>query len=109
MPVVQSSSDYRGELESLQLLPSEDPEGKEENDERLMELLQIMQWAAECNRISAVLFEITFIARFKRPYEEATGKARSTDGQTMRKAQKSYYYMRPQNHGQRSVSSPSSK
>ncbi|KAK9326896.1 hypothetical protein V1520DRAFT_358515 [Lipomyces starkeyi] len=43
-PVVQSSN-YLEELKSLQLLPSEDPEAKEEKPERLWELLQIMQWA----------------------------------------------------------------
>ncbi|KAK9246506.1 hypothetical protein V1506DRAFT_574143 [Lipomyces tetrasporus] len=117
MPAVQSS-DYLGELESLQLLPSEYPEAKEENDERLLELLQIMQWAAgeshsnprmQQDLCSFIRNQDEFIARYKRSYEAAMGRARSADGQTMRKAQKSYYYMRPQNHGQRSVSSPSSK
>ncbi|KAK9342972.1 hypothetical protein V1522DRAFT_447266 [Lipomyces starkeyi] len=44
-PVVHSSN-YLEKLESLQLLPSEDPEANEENDERSLELLRIMQWAA---------------------------------------------------------------
>ncbi|KAK9251276.1 hypothetical protein V1507DRAFT_499494 [Lipomyces tetrasporus] len=117
MPVVQSS-DYLGELKSLQLLPSEDPEAKEENDERLLQLLQVMQWAAgeshsnprmQQDLCSFIRNQDEFIARYKRSYEAAMGRARSADGQTMTKAQKSYYYMRPQNHGQRSVSSPSSK
>ncbi|KAK9372677.1 uncharacterized protein V1513DRAFT_460383 [Lipomyces chichibuensis] len=90
--VVQSSN-YMEELKSLQLLPSEDPEAQEENDERLMQrdLGDFIRKQQE------------FIARYKRPYEEAMGRKRSADSQTMRKAQKSYYYMRPQNHGQGSV------
>ncbi|KAK9235976.1 hypothetical protein V1525DRAFT_420843 [Lipomyces kononenkoae] len=108
MPVVQSS-DYLGELESLQLLPIEDPEANEKNDERLWEILRIMQWAAgeshsnprmQQDLCSFIRNHDEFVARYKRSYEVAMGGARSADGQTMRKAQKSYYYMRPQNHGQ---------
>ncbi|KAK9483075.1 hypothetical protein V1527DRAFT_515298 [Lipomyces starkeyi] len=100
------------ELKSLQLLPSEDPVAKEENDERLWELLRIMQWAAGESHSNPrmqrdlgdfIRKQDEFIVRYKRPYEEAMGRTRSADSQTMRKAQKSYYYMRPQNHGQGSV------
>ncbi|KAK9489009.1 hypothetical protein V1508DRAFT_362629, partial [Lipomyces doorenjongii] len=109
---VAQSSNYMKELESLELMPSEDPEAKEEDDERSLELLRIMQWAAgeshsnqrmQRDLCGFIRSQDEFIARFKRHYEEAMGKARSADSQTMRKAQKSYYYMRPQNHGQRSI------
>ncbi|KAK9364360.1 hypothetical protein V1509DRAFT_636632 [Lipomyces kononenkoae] len=41
-----------------------------------------------------------FNAQFKRPYEEALGTARSAPSNTMRKAPRSYFYMRPQNRSQ---------
>ncbi|KAK9350225.1 hypothetical protein V1523DRAFT_109466 [Lipomyces doorenjongii] len=44
-----------------------------------------------------------FIARYKRPYEEAMGRTRSADDQTMREAARSYYFMRPQNQCHRSI------
>ncbi|KAK9482913.1 hypothetical protein V1527DRAFT_521761 [Lipomyces starkeyi] len=109
---VAQSSTYMKELESLQLLPSEDPEATEQDDERSLELLRIMQWAAgeshsnqrmQRDLCGFIRNQDEFIARFKRPYEEAMGKTRSADSQTMRKAQKSYYYMRPQNHGHPSI------
>ncbi|KAK9377575.1 uncharacterized protein V1513DRAFT_7, partial [Lipomyces chichibuensis] len=77
---------YAEELASLELLPSEHPEAAEENDEESMELLRILHWATGeqcesnprmqrdiCRFISN---QVTFIARFKRPYEEAMGTAR---------------------------------
>ncbi|KAK9372159.1 uncharacterized protein V1513DRAFT_385343, partial [Lipomyces chichibuensis] len=95
VPVVQSSN-YMEELKSLQLLPSGDPEAQEENDERLWELLRIMQLAAgeshsnqrmQCDLGGFIREQEEFIARYKRPYEEAMGRKRSADSQTMRKAQ----------------------
>jgi hypothetical protein len=109
-PVVQSSN-YMEELKSLQLLPSEHPEAIEEDDERLWELLRIIGWAAAESHSNPrmqrdlgdfIIKQDELIARYKRPYEDAMGRTRSADSQTMRKAQKSYYYMRPQNHGQAS-------
>ncbi|KAK9247045.1 hypothetical protein V1506DRAFT_533364, partial [Lipomyces tetrasporus] len=97
------------ELKSLQLLPSEHPEAKEEDDERLWELLRIIGWAAAESHSNPrmqrdlgdfIIKQDELIARYKRPYEVAMCRTRSADSQTMRKAQKSYYYMRPQNHGQ---------
>ncbi|KAK9492285.1 hypothetical protein V1508DRAFT_404888 [Lipomyces doorenjongii] len=41
-----------------------------------------------------------FNAQFKRPYEGALGTARSAPSNTMRKAPRSYFYMRPQNRSQ---------
>ncbi|KAK9361677.1 hypothetical protein V1504DRAFT_439304 [Lipomyces starkeyi] len=97
-----TSSNYAEELASLQLLPSENPEATEENGEQSMELLRIMHGMQRdvCNFIRN---PESFIARFKRPYEEAMGSARSASSQTMRKAARSYFYMRPQNQSQRSV------
>ncbi|KAK9482848.1 hypothetical protein V1527DRAFT_475132 [Lipomyces starkeyi] len=43
-----------------------------------------------------------FIAHFKRPYEETLGTTVSEPSHTMRKAPKSYFYMRPQNQSQKS-------
>ncbi|KAK9489614.1 hypothetical protein V1508DRAFT_427487 [Lipomyces doorenjongii] len=40
---------------------------------------------------------VSFLAEFKRPYEEAVGISRSVSTNTMRKAPQSYYYCRPQN------------
>ncbi|KAK9489951.1 hypothetical protein V1508DRAFT_426458 [Lipomyces doorenjongii] len=37
---------YAEELESLQLLPAEDPEAGEEDDEEAMELLRLMNWVS---------------------------------------------------------------
>ncbi|KAK9371310.1 hypothetical protein V1509DRAFT_614278, partial [Lipomyces kononenkoae] len=41
-----------------------------------------------------------FNAQFNGPYEEALGTARSAPSNTMRKAPRSYFYMRPQNRSQ---------
>ncbi|KAK9481964.1 hypothetical protein V1527DRAFT_499439 [Lipomyces starkeyi] len=68
-----SSLTYTEELESLQLLPTENPEAAEENDEEAMEPLR------------------------KRPYEELLGISRSVGKNTMRKAPKSYFHMRDEN------------
>ncbi|KAK9427514.1 hypothetical protein V1505DRAFT_358708 [Lipomyces doorenjongii] len=60
-------------------LPSEDPEAKEEDDERSLDLLRIMQWAAgeshsnqrmQRDLCGFIRSQDEFIARFKRPYEE---------------------------------------
>ncbi|KAK9390252.1 hypothetical protein V1515DRAFT_589684 [Lipomyces mesembrius] len=78
-----------------------------------MELLRVLHWASgtECQSNPRMQRDVcgvirnpdAFMARFKRPYEEAMDTARSAGKQTMRKSPKSYYYMRPQNHSQRSV------
>ncbi|KAK9347858.1 hypothetical protein V1522DRAFT_419843 [Lipomyces starkeyi] len=98
---------YAEELESFQLLPSENPETAEDNDEESMELLRILHWASgeQCASNPRMQRDIcrfitnpaSFIAHFKRPYEEALGSSRSELNHTMRKAPKTYYYMRPQN------------
>ncbi|KAK9243953.1 hypothetical protein V1506DRAFT_555028 [Lipomyces tetrasporus] len=97
---------YAEELESFQLLPSENPEAVEDNDEESTELLGIMRWAVgdQCASNPRMRRDIccfipnpaSFIAHFKRPYEEALGRTRSEVSHTMRKAPKTYYYMRPQ-------------
>ncbi|KAK9481981.1 hypothetical protein V1527DRAFT_55643, partial [Lipomyces starkeyi] len=91
-----TSSNYSDELASFQLLPSENPEDNEENDEK-------RQWSLLGSCTGLLVKSESFIARFKRPYEAAMGSARSAGSQTMRKAAKSYYFMRPQNQTQRST------
>ncbi|KAK9341844.1 hypothetical protein V1522DRAFT_433108 [Lipomyces starkeyi] len=98
---------YAEELESFQLLPSEYPETVEEDDEESMELLGILRWAVgdQCASNPRMQRDIcrfipnagSFIAHFKRPYEEALGRSQSEVNHTMRKAPTTYYYMRPQN------------
>ncbi|KAK9487534.1 hypothetical protein V1527DRAFT_495035 [Lipomyces starkeyi] len=105
-------SNYADELASFQLIPCEDPEAKEENDEEAMELLRILHWASgeQCQSNPRMQRDISrfisnpaaFIAHFKRPYEEALGTTRSEPSHTMRKAPKSYFYMRPQNQSPKS-------
>ncbi|KAK9483368.1 hypothetical protein V1527DRAFT_270861 [Lipomyces starkeyi] len=100
-----TSSNYADELASFQLLPSENPEDNEENDKKAMELIGIMHWLTgeECKPnprmqrdiCSFIKNQESFIARFKRPYEEAMGSPRSAGSQTMRKATKSYYFCDP--------------
>ncbi|KAK9319346.1 hypothetical protein V1517DRAFT_376569 [Lipomyces orientalis] len=97
---------YAEELESFQLLPSENPESVEENDEEFTELLPILGWTVGASVSNPrmqqdmrrfITTPASYIAHFKRPYEEALGQSRSEVNHTMRKAPKTYYYMRPQN------------
>ncbi|KAK9334358.1 hypothetical protein V1521DRAFT_375118 [Lipomyces starkeyi] len=102
-----NSLTYAEELASLQLLPAEDPEGAEEDDEEAMEILRVMHWASgeQCkfnprmqrNICSFIPNKKAFLAQFKRPYEEALGHSRSIADNTMRKAPRTYFHMRPQN------------
>ncbi|KAK9248555.1 hypothetical protein V1506DRAFT_452585, partial [Lipomyces tetrasporus] len=110
-PVVISPS-YTEELDSFELLPSENPEINEWDDEPLRELREIMNWATgdgsrsnprmQRDVCSFVRDQEGFLSRYKRPYEEAIGSTRSADNQTMREAARSYYFMRPQNQCHRS-------
>ncbi|KAK9481548.1 hypothetical protein V1527DRAFT_455908, partial [Lipomyces starkeyi] len=107
------SFSYAEELESLELVPAEDPEAAEENDEDIREFMQVVNWASgpacESNpRMQRAFYRYfsnnaaSFLAEFKRPYEEAVGISRSVSSNTMRKAPKSYYYSRPQNQSRMS-------
>ncbi|KAK9311057.1 hypothetical protein V1524DRAFT_109487 [Lipomyces starkeyi] len=70
-----------------------------------MELLRIMHWVTgeECKSNPRMQRDVcsfirnpeSFLVKFKRPYEEAMGSARSAGSQTMRRAAGSYFYMRP--------------
>ncbi|ODQ70980.1 hypothetical protein LIPSTDRAFT_163577 [Lipomyces starkeyi NRRL Y-11557] len=80
-----------------------------------MELLRILHWAAgaECRSnprmqrdLSDCIRNLEVYRAIQETLRGGHGQARSADDETMRKAQKSYYYMRPQNHGQRSVDRP---
>ncbi|KAK9426870.1 hypothetical protein V1505DRAFT_359391, partial [Lipomyces doorenjongii] len=87
---------YAEELESLQLLPAEDPEAGEEDDEEAMELLRLMNWVSgeQCrvnprmqrHICSFISNKKVFFAEFKRSNEEALGNTRSAADNTMRKA-----------------------
>ncbi|KAK9327192.1 hypothetical protein V1520DRAFT_349468 [Lipomyces starkeyi] len=97
-PVVTSSS-YAEELTSFELMASENPEITESDDASSRELREIINWATgdasrsnpRMERVrSFVRRQEGFIARYKRPYEEAMGRTRSADGQTMREAARSY-------------------
>ncbi|KAK9489049.1 hypothetical protein V1508DRAFT_447250 [Lipomyces doorenjongii] len=77
---------YLGALESYQLPPSKNPETVEENDEESTELLGILRWAVgECASNPRMQRDIcrlipnpaSFIAHFKRPYEESSDRSRS--------------------------------
>ncbi|KAJ8100843.1 hypothetical protein POJ06DRAFT_249634 [Lipomyces tetrasporus] len=111
-PGVTSSSYVEG-LASFELMASENPEITESDDASSRELREIINWATgDASRsnprmqrdvCSFVRNQDGFIARYKRPYEEAMGRTRSADGQTMREAARSYYFMRPQNQSHRSI------
>ncbi|KAK9364546.1 hypothetical protein V1509DRAFT_650507 [Lipomyces kononenkoae] len=98
---------YAEELDSFALMASENPEINERDDESLRELREIMNWATgdgsrsnprmQSDVCSFIRDQKGFVARYKRPYEEEKGSTRSGDGQTMRDAARSYYFMRPQN------------
>ncbi|KAK9481453.1 hypothetical protein V1527DRAFT_493571 [Lipomyces starkeyi] len=100
-------SAYAQELASFQLSLSENPEVREDNDEESLGLLRILHWATgdQCENNPRMQRDICrsirspeeLIKKFKRPYEEALGSSRAMPGHTMRKAPKSYYYMRPNN------------
>ncbi|KAK9486924.1 hypothetical protein V1527DRAFT_462091, partial [Lipomyces starkeyi] len=53
------------------------------------------RFSSRCLRIPRSPEEL--IKKCKTPYEEALGSSRAMPGHTMRKASKSYYYMRPHN------------
>ncbi|KAK9485474.1 hypothetical protein V1527DRAFT_452095 [Lipomyces starkeyi] len=100
------------ELESLELVQAEDPEAAEENDEDIREFMQVVNWASgpACDsnpRMQRAFYRYfsnnaaSFLAEFKRPYDEAAGISRSVSSNTMRKAPKSYYY-RPHNQSRMS-------
>ncbi|KAK9341988.1 hypothetical protein V1522DRAFT_425592, partial [Lipomyces starkeyi] len=102
------SNTYAEELASLELVPAENPEATEENDEQIREFMRVVHWATgpECEsnpRMQRAFYRyfsnkaVSFLSEFKRPYEEAVGTSRSVSSNTMRKAPKSYYYSRPQN------------
>ncbi|KAJ8098871.1 hypothetical protein POJ06DRAFT_296615 [Lipomyces tetrasporus] len=101
------------ELASLELLPTENTDCTEEDDEEAMELLKVLHWASgeQCkfnpriqrDRCSFISNKKKFLAQFKRPYGEALGGSRSGADQTMRKAPKPYFYMRPQNQSRLST------
>ncbi|KAK9347864.1 hypothetical protein V1522DRAFT_450098 [Lipomyces starkeyi] len=109
-PVVTPSS-YAEELASFEFMASENPEITESDDEPSRELREIMKWATgDASRSNPrmqrdvcnfVRNQEGFIARYKRSYEEAMGRTRSADGQTIREAAGSYYFMRPQNQSHR--------
>ncbi|KAK9259659.1 hypothetical protein V1519DRAFT_469134 [Lipomyces tetrasporus] len=103
-----TSVSYAEELKSLELVPAEDPEAAEENDENISDFMRVVHWASgpvcESNpRLQRAFYRYvsnnaaSFLAEFKRPYEEAVGISRSVSTNTMRKAAKPYYYSRPQN------------
>ncbi|KAK9493602.1 hypothetical protein V1508DRAFT_77830 [Lipomyces doorenjongii] len=111
-PVVISST-YSEELGSFELMASENPEINETDDETSREVREIMNWATsdgsrsnprmQRDVSSFIGNQENFVARYKRPYQEAMGSTRSADGQTMRDAARSYYFMRPQNQWHRST------
>ncbi|KAK9334647.1 hypothetical protein LIPSTDRAFT_4684 [Lipomyces starkeyi NRRL Y-11557] len=86
--VVHTDKDFR-------VLPSENPETVEENDEGSMEPLGILRWAFgdQCASNPRMQRDIcrfipnagSFIAHFKRPYEEALGRSQSEVNHTMKK------------------------
>ncbi|KAK9344026.1 hypothetical protein V1522DRAFT_411618 [Lipomyces starkeyi] len=87
------------ELASFQLSLSENPEVTEDNDEESLGLLRffIGQLNAIMQRDICGLIRNPqeLKKKIKRSYEEALGSSRATQCHTMRKAPKSYYYMRP--------------
>ncbi|KAK9233782.1 hypothetical protein V1525DRAFT_415383 [Lipomyces kononenkoae] len=72
-----------------------------------MELLRLMNWVSgeQCrfnprmqrHICSFISNKNVFFAEFKRSYEEALGNSRSAADNTMRKAPRTYFHMRPQN------------
>ncbi|KAK9368837.1 hypothetical protein V1509DRAFT_609237 [Lipomyces kononenkoae] len=93
---------YAEELDSFALLASENPEINERDNQLLRELREIMNWATGDGSRSNPRMQSDVCSFIRRPYEEEMGWTRAGDGQTMRDAARSYYFMRLQNQCHRS-------